>query len=235
MTGSRPSLAATPATASAQRCGVSPPAFDTTLIPWSRHCPMTCSIWVTKVRAYPAPLSRDRFLASTSMVSSASQSPVNTLQFAMRSAPVMGPRLLLLPPSRALRWLREAGPRRRDTATAPGTPYAAFDPPSAVSVADLMRTRRGSISLVDDGQQVAAADLVAWPGADLAQRPGPGRGDPVLHLHGLHDHDQLARGDGVAGGSVHREHRARHRGDQAAGHLLAVLPLGEPGHGGERQ
>jgi hypothetical protein len=39
---------------------------------------MTCSIWVTNVRAYPAPLSRSMFLASTSMVSSASQSPVST-------------------------------------------------------------------------------------------------------------------------------------------------------------
>src|SRR5262249_2259501 len=36
-----------------------------------------------------------------------------------------------LPPSRALRWLREAGPRRRDTATAPGAPYAAFGPAAA--------------------------------------------------------------------------------------------------------
>src|SRR5215469_12138293 len=35
---------------------------------------------------------------------------------------------LTLPPSRALRWLREAGPRHRDTATAPGAPYAAFGP-----------------------------------------------------------------------------------------------------------
>ena len=34
---------------------------------------------------------------------------------------------------------------------------------------------------------------------------------------------------------VHREHRAGHRGDQAAGHLLAVPGLGEAGHGGERQ
>src|SRR5215472_14383825 len=32
------------------------------------------------------------------------------------------------PPSRALRWLREACPRRRDTATAPEAPYAAFGP-----------------------------------------------------------------------------------------------------------
>src|SRR5690242_11640420 len=29
------------------------------------------------------------------------------------------------------RWLREAGPRRRDTATAPGAPYAAFGPAPA--------------------------------------------------------------------------------------------------------
>src|SRR5215475_846040 len=36
-----------------------------------------------------------------------------------------------LPPSRALRWLREACPRRRDTATAPGAPYAAFGPAAA--------------------------------------------------------------------------------------------------------
>src|SRR6516165_7122224 len=40
-----------------------------------------------------------------------------------------------LPPSRALgrgpRWLREAGPRRRDTATAPGAPHAAFGPAPA--------------------------------------------------------------------------------------------------------
>ena len=39
---------------------------------------MTCSIWVTKVRAYPAAGSRTMFFASTSMVSSASQSPVST-------------------------------------------------------------------------------------------------------------------------------------------------------------
>src|SRR6266567_3318455 len=36
-----------------------------------------------------------------------------------------------LPPSRALRWLREACPRRRDTATAPGAPHAAFGPAAA--------------------------------------------------------------------------------------------------------
>ena len=31
--------------------GSSPPALDTTLIPRSRQVPITCSIWVTKVRA----------------------------------------------------------------------------------------------------------------------------------------------------------------------------------------
>src|SRR5689334_10427673 len=39
--------------------------------------------------------------------------------------------LISWPSSRALRWLREACPRRRDTATAPGAPYAAFDPAAA--------------------------------------------------------------------------------------------------------
>src|SRR5262249_22813309 len=39
--------------------------------------------------------------------------------------------LFNLPPSRALRRLREACPRRRDTATAPGAPYAAFGPAPA--------------------------------------------------------------------------------------------------------
>src|SRR6266568_8075574 len=39
--------------------------------------------------------------------------------------------LICWPPSRALRWLREACPRRRDTATAPGAPYAAFGPAAA--------------------------------------------------------------------------------------------------------
>src|SRR6516225_3173466 len=39
--------------------------------------------------------------------------------------------LISLPPSRALRWLREACPRRRDTATAPDGPYAAFGPAAA--------------------------------------------------------------------------------------------------------
>ena len=45
-------------------------------MPESKQVPMTCSIWVTNVRAYPAPgrlaAMRDRI----SMVSSASQSPV---------------------------------------------------------------------------------------------------------------------------------------------------------------
>jgi len=36
-----------------------------------------------------------------------------------------------LPPSWALRWLREACPRRRDTATPPGAPHAAFGPAAA--------------------------------------------------------------------------------------------------------
>src|SRR5215470_2222244 len=41
--------------------------------------------------------------------------------------------LLCLPPSRALHWLREACPRRRDTATGLGGPYAAFGPTPAAS------------------------------------------------------------------------------------------------------
>src|SRR5690349_16255151 len=92
--------------------------------------------------------------------------------------------VILLPPSRALRWLRGACPRRRDTAPALRV-VAAFGPAAR------------SLRLADDGEQVAAADLIAWLGADLAQRPRLGRGDPVLHLHGLHDHEQLARGDGA--------------------------------------
>ncbi len=39
---------------SAQPPGSSPPALDTTLIPRSRHVPITCSIWSTNVRANPA-------------------------------------------------------------------------------------------------------------------------------------------------------------------------------------
>src|SRR6516225_12188925 len=48
-----------------------------------------------------------------------------------RSAAASLSSIISWPPSRALRWLREAGPRRRDTATAPGAPYAAFGPAAA--------------------------------------------------------------------------------------------------------
>src|SRR6516162_72011 len=50
-----------------------------------------------------------------------------------RTAPPRRDRTALigLPPSRALRWLRGAGPRRRDPSTAPGAPYAAFGPAPA--------------------------------------------------------------------------------------------------------
>src|SRR5215469_9917903 len=56
--------------------------------------------------------------------------------------------LICLPPSRALglgpRWLREAGPRRRDTATARGAPYAAFGPAPAACRQGLSLTERVS-------------------------------------------------------------------------------------------
>src|SRR5215469_5943904 len=61
----------------------------------------------------------------------------------------MAGRLICLPPSRALglgpRWLREAGPRRRDTATAPGAPYAAFGPAPAARRQGLRLTEAVSL------------------------------------------------------------------------------------------
>ena len=78
MVGERPSLSATSDTASAQWSGSSPPALVTTTMPLSRHVPMTCSIWVTKVRAYPPPGRFAWVRARISIVSSASQSPVST-------------------------------------------------------------------------------------------------------------------------------------------------------------
>src|SRR5262247_521829 len=50
---------------------------------------------------------------------------------ASRSGAVVTSALAPWPPSRALRWLREACPRRRNTATAPGAPYTAFGPAAA--------------------------------------------------------------------------------------------------------
>src|SRR5262245_44638762 len=68
---------------------------------------------------------------------------------------------------------REAGPRHW-AARPPG--LAAFGPPPAARVAGPSWSRCGSLRLADDGQQVAGADLVAWPGADLGDRPRLGRG-----------------------------------------------------------
>ncbi len=77
--GDSPRVVARSRRASAQPCGSSPPALLTTRIPWSRHVPRTCSIWVRNVRAYPEPgPCFIRWRARISMVSSASQSPVRT-------------------------------------------------------------------------------------------------------------------------------------------------------------
>src|SRR5215467_14906836 len=101
----------------------------------------------------------------------------------------IGPALIFLPPSRALGLgprmvvpearkiaAREAHRARRaqdSTVLAPGPrdAVAAFGPAPAASVADQRQASFGSCGLVQYGQQVAAVDLVPWPGADLADRP----------------------------------------------------------------
>src|SRR5215467_8308154 len=67
---------------------------------------------------------------------------------ASRSGAAVTNALIPLPPSRALRWLREACPRRRDTATAPGAPYAAFGPAAAAPHHPWL-TKRASQVLLD--------------------------------------------------------------------------------------
>ena len=78
MCGDKPSREATSSTASAHPAGSRPPAFETTLMPRSRHMPMTCSIYPTKVRAYPPPGRLARVRARINIVSLASQSLVST-------------------------------------------------------------------------------------------------------------------------------------------------------------
>src|SRR5262250_217988 len=67
---------------------------------------------------------------------------------ASRSGAAVTTALIPLPPSRALRWLRQACPRRRDTATASGAPYAAFDPAAAARRCPEL-TERASQVLLD--------------------------------------------------------------------------------------
>ena len=78
MVGDRPSRSATSWTASAQPSGSSPPALETTLMPWSRQVPITCSIWLTNVRANPPLACLARMRLRINIVNSASQSPVST-------------------------------------------------------------------------------------------------------------------------------------------------------------
>ncbi|HEV3067994.1 MAG TPA: imidazole glycerol phosphate synthase subunit HisF [Streptosporangiaceae bacterium] len=76
-----------------------------------------------------------------------------------------------LPPSRdvvpearrtAARWLREAGPRRRDTATAPGGPYAAFGPAAAASGAPPGELPSGFEVTTHGGRRGTGIDAVSW-------------------------------------------------------------------------
>src|SRR5215468_7895160 len=103
--------------------------------------------------------------------------------------------LISLPSSRALRLVvpearqtagRKACPRRRDTATAPGAPYAAFGPAPAAFSCDLLWPARGQFGLDRFGDAVAQfrdADL----GDQLAeeapdhQPPGLVLGDAAGH------------------------------------------------------
>src|SRR5215468_905099 len=65
------------------------------------------------------------------------------------------------PPSRALRWLRKACPRRRDTATAPGAPYAAFGPaPAARRLGEDASERVSHWRVLLEAQVVLAECLV---------------------------------------------------------------------------
>src|SRR5215470_2019725 len=90
--------------------------------------------------------------------------------------------LTSLPPSRALglgpRWLRAAGPRRRDTATAPGAPYAAFGPAPAAFPCGLRLT---------EAAHSTASLAGARPGASLAS--GGMRGFPGVGAGAAGHHD----------------------------------------------
>ena len=66
-------------------------------------------------------------------------------------------------------------------------------------------------SVVEQHEEVAVVDLVAGGHPDLGDRGRAGRGDLVLHLHGLDHHEQLAVVDVVAGRDVDDEHRAGER------------------------
>src|SRR5260370_1023466 len=109
------------------------------------------------------------------------------------ATPVTGTAVLISwPPSRALRWLREACPRRRDTATAPEAPYAAFGP-----AAPAERGPQGG-----GAGPGARARLAQQP--RLPAQPGrhglrAGRAPRLRGQVGGGHHHELVRADGVDG------------------------------------
>src|SRR5262249_45789844 len=84
-------------------------------------------------------------------------------------------------PSRALRWLREAGPRRPDTATAAGAPYAAFGPAPAACRAGLSSLAYVSYQEPFVGAAGPGGELLAFGpvGEVVAQNPLDVVGQPV--------------------------------------------------------
>src|SRR5215469_15449383 len=134
--------------------------------------------------------------------------------------------LISLPPSRALglgpRWLRAAGPRRRDPATALGAPYAAFGPAPAAFQYSLRSTEEVSplplhvVLMVDvldaePGQhgaqsvpvqpQFPAAERI--PGRALLRGALPCRGEGPRHRRPRdHHHPVVVGQDRVPGHDV---------------------------------
>src|SRR5215468_11217136 len=171
-----------------------------------------------------SPASASAMSASTPASRSASRSRLPERSDTSRSADSPPARistcprsLISSPPSRALRWLREAGPRRRDTAD------AAFDPAPAALVSSPESTEAASLGRVRAGR--AGQHGRARPGPSVGGRDGAERG-PELDL-GADDVGQAADslpdpaglGEAVGepqvlgAGPVGVEARPRHVGD----------------------
>ncbi len=83
----------------------------------------------------------------------------------------------------------------------------------------------GNLGLLDESQRMAFVDRVADRHGDLADDARDLGGDHVLHLHGFHDHQRLARAHRVADPGRDADHRALERRAQGLG------PLGTFRHG----